>query len=305
MNIQNIKTIILVLILTLCVGYVSASSTFTNPPTGTVPPSNNVATPLNTTAASQIKQGYLWIKAISLANGLIVENGNVGIGVIAAPAAKLDVVGSIKITDGTQGAGKVLTATTDGSGLASWQGGGGSLNQDNCAWTVGTCQRFGGTPGGNPNPINLSISATCSVGGYMVGSKTTICGLSQCSQDYCATFVEKVQAYCCYPSSFQFLYSKVHTPSDCTSAHGIVTSDGTNSFCKFTASSCPSTGEWTQYNNYSTTAANTCSGSFPYYAMGSCATEYHDFSNVPQESCEYYSCRSPLVYNSKIKANVC
>ncbi len=44
--------------------------------------------------------------------------GNIGIGT-KIPAAKLDVIGNLKITDGTQGAGKVLTSNA--SGLASWQ----------------------------------------------------------------------------------------------------------------------------------------------------------------------------------------
>ena len=42
---------------------------------------------------------------------------NVGIGVLV-PAAKLDIAGNIKITDGSQGSGKVLTS--DGNGLANW-----------------------------------------------------------------------------------------------------------------------------------------------------------------------------------------
>jgi hypothetical protein len=48
----------------------------------------------------------------------INELGNVGIGTIT-PAAKLDIAGNIKITDGSQGANKVLTS--DANGLASWQ----------------------------------------------------------------------------------------------------------------------------------------------------------------------------------------
>lgn len=50
---------------------------------------------------------------------VVTNGGNVGIGTIA-PSSKLDVAGSIKITDGTEGAGKVLKS--DASGMASWQG---------------------------------------------------------------------------------------------------------------------------------------------------------------------------------------
>lgn len=47
----------------------------------------------------------------------IQSNGNVGIGT-NNPLAKLDVLGNIKIADGTQGAGKILTS--DANGLATW-----------------------------------------------------------------------------------------------------------------------------------------------------------------------------------------
>jgi hypothetical protein len=46
-------------------------------------------------------------------------SGNVGIGT-TEPTATLEVAGQVKIKDGSQGAGKVLT-DSDGSGLASWQ----------------------------------------------------------------------------------------------------------------------------------------------------------------------------------------
>ncbi len=54
---------------------------------------------------------------------IITESGKVGIGTIATPGAKLEVnngsaAGAIKIVDGTQGAGKVLTS--DANGLAMW-----------------------------------------------------------------------------------------------------------------------------------------------------------------------------------------
>ena len=65
-------------------------------------------------------------QTIPTTNLIIKHNGNVGIGT-QVPERKLDVRGGIKIVDGTQGAGKVLTS--DGAGNASWQtpaaGGGG------------------------------------------------------------------------------------------------------------------------------------------------------------------------------------
>jgi hypothetical protein len=59
-----------------------------------------------------------WNGTAWVADNALFNNGtNVGIGT-ATPAAKLDVAGNIKITDGTQGAGKVLKS--DAAGLASW-----------------------------------------------------------------------------------------------------------------------------------------------------------------------------------------
>jgi uncharacterized protein (TIGR02145 family) len=47
----------------------------------------------------------------------VVDAQNVGVGT-STPNAKLDVNGTLKVTDGTQGAGKILTS--DATGLASW-----------------------------------------------------------------------------------------------------------------------------------------------------------------------------------------
>jgi len=66
-----------------------------------------------------------------LVNSAICEvNGNVGIGTTTSPAAKLDIHGPIRIQDGNQATGKVLTSGTDGT--ASWQ----SLGSSNI--TAGT-----------------------------------------------------------------------------------------------------------------------------------------------------------------------
>jgi hypothetical protein len=52
-------------------------------------------------------------------DAMVIQNvtGNVGIGT-ESPGAKLEINGSLKMTDGNQGAGKVLTS--DDNGLSSW-----------------------------------------------------------------------------------------------------------------------------------------------------------------------------------------
>lgn len=68
-------------------------------------------------------------------NGLLV-NGNVGIGT-ANPVAKLDVAGSIKIADGNQGKGKVLTS--DENGVAKWENATGGVAGVASGSIVGMC----------------------------------------------------------------------------------------------------------------------------------------------------------------------
>ena len=62
-----------------------------------------------------------------------LDNGNVGIGT-TSPDEKLHVAGSIKIVDGNQAAGKVLTS--DANGVASWQTASGGGSADGDAWGV-------------------------------------------------------------------------------------------------------------------------------------------------------------------------
>ncbi|MFN8286938.1 MAG: hypothetical protein U0V74_09315 [Chitinophagales bacterium] len=71
--------------------------------------------------------GYMSVKTNGQQRFVVDNSGHVGIGPAAFLGATLDVQGNVKIADGTQGAGKVLTS--DANGVASWQtptGGGGS-----------------------------------------------------------------------------------------------------------------------------------------------------------------------------------
>lgn len=119
--IQNIKSIILALILVLGVSYVSAFSTWVAP-TATAP-GNNADTPLNVSGTGQIKIGGLTLNcgtnagcvfnSTSASYGLIVPNGYVGIGT-TSPSAKLQVAdGTVLFNSGTANHTRIH-ATGDG-----------------------------------------------------------------------------------------------------------------------------------------------------------------------------------------------
>ncbi len=84
------------------------------------PPGGNVSAPLNVSSTGQSKAGGLILNTGGATNGLIVQTGNVGIGV--TPTQKLDVNGTIKAT-GLQipggSSGKVLAWNT--GDMATWQ----------------------------------------------------------------------------------------------------------------------------------------------------------------------------------------
>jgi hypothetical protein len=73
----------------------------------------------------------------------ILDGGNVGIGT-SNPTAKLDVAGTLKIADGTQGVNKVLTS--DATGNATWQSLGSQFGYKKCTQLA---PLFGGTFSGN------------------------------------------------------------------------------------------------------------------------------------------------------------
>lgn len=70
----------------------------------------------------QTHQGYLGFgESGGGADVMVINAGKIGIGLTGTriPAAKLDVVGTFKLTNGSQGVGKILTS--DANGLATWQ----------------------------------------------------------------------------------------------------------------------------------------------------------------------------------------
>jgi hypothetical protein len=88
---------------------------------------------LNVGSDGQVKDGGLTLGfgfgPTSNLPALVIRHGRVSIGAGENPVAKLDVAGTVKIADGTQGANKVLTS--DATGMASWQvpaGGAGGIS---------------------------------------------------------------------------------------------------------------------------------------------------------------------------------
>jgi hypothetical protein len=117
---------------------------------------------------------------------VVQQNGNVGINRKVA-TEKLDIVGSIKIEDGTQGAGKVLTS--DANGKASWQtaaAGGGATDSSqlqkiteagNTGWRIlgRDSANYGNIGSGS---IDLSLSSSVSTTKGATGPSATAMGLN-------------------------------------------------------------------------------------------------------------------------------
>ncbi len=111
---NNIKAIILALVLTLGVGYAVAGN-FTSP--NCAPPGCNADAPLNVGSGSQGKAGTLAVgttdtSILGLANLALKVNGT-----ILSNGAAFN--GPIAITDGTQATGRILVSSD--TGFATWK----------------------------------------------------------------------------------------------------------------------------------------------------------------------------------------
>lgn len=89
------------------------------------PPAGNLPAPINAGPESQVKAGNLWVRSLGVDVGLVVENGNVGLGTLT-PSERLDVNGRIHATGDIctdLGApGGVCLSTGGGSGTITGSG---------------------------------------------------------------------------------------------------------------------------------------------------------------------------------------
>lgn len=91
---RNLSQIALVAgTLLFSIGLQTYAQTWTPPASS--PPNSNAYAPLTTGPSVEIKRGGLLINTGNALNGLIVQNGNVGIGTVS-PSQKLDVAGYVK-----------------------------------------------------------------------------------------------------------------------------------------------------------------------------------------------------------------
>lgn len=104
----------------------------------------------------------------------LLPNGNLGIGT-DTPTAKLEVNGTVKITDGSQAAGKVLTS--DANGLASWQTASAASAADGSETKVnaGTNTTVTGS-GTTASPYVLNASNLYTNNGTLTGGRTVTMG---------------------------------------------------------------------------------------------------------------------------------
>jgi len=115
---------------------------------------------------------------VSQNNAMAIMGGNVGIGTVA-PSEELHVVGSVKIVDGNQGSGKVLTSDANGVGTWSAAGGANTNAETICATNLfldgdGDCRstsQIVADGGGS----DTNAKTLCPDGEFLQGDGSTIC----------------------------------------------------------------------------------------------------------------------------------
>lgn len=134
------------------------------PTTGNVPVRVSISTGTNSTTRAErlrvLSSGDIQMNGTQMY--LQRSSNRIGIGT-TAPLARLDINGSVRIADGTQGAGKVLVS--DASGIATWTGlellpagtAGQTLRHNGTAWTANNLLFNNGTNigVGETNPQGL------------------------------------------------------------------------------------------------------------------------------------------------------
>lgn len=121
--IENIRILLVAIILSLGM---SVTYAWTGPQSAPPPTGTNIPAPINVSAIGQVKEGNLLItNDAGSAYGLIVANGNVGVGT-ASPVKKLEIAGGIKIGNDTDpcNSGKAGTIRWNGSVFQGCNGGG-------------------------------------------------------------------------------------------------------------------------------------------------------------------------------------
>jgi hypothetical protein len=145
------------------------------------PPNGNVKPPLNTSNTHQIKDGSLSVNASGIdVYGLdVLRNirvmGNIEVGDFTNNTGT---AGTIRIQDGTQGDGKVLTS--DANGFASWKTP--TSNNGSSGDKVDVSDIFTATGSGNPESIIMGAYNAYSAC-FLTGS--TFYGTTDGYEEYC------------------------------------------------------------------------------------------------------------------------
>jgi len=227
----------------------------------TTAPNGNIAAPINTGATTQVKKG----------GDICVDTNSDG-------------VNEACVSSGGSGGG-----VPDGS-IVMWSGSAGSIP---AGWVL--CDGKHNTPDMRGKFI-MGSSGGLSSGSVYLGGGSFV--TSAYGEHWVGTSSGSVAVYAPYfslafikkDSTFAgdtIITNGDHYASECTSAGGTVQIDGTKQFCKFIQSSCPS--GWSQYNNWSTTTAQSKTGTVQNGCPGAknCATSSHGWGNIARESCSY------------------